>query len=96
LPSSTARSRLFENACNYASEVTFRKRIHEPKVLHNRIYRELRVIFKLPAALAVRAIQKVASFYRESSYKLHILKNDLCPLTGSFFALRGRGNWLLL
>ena len=81
----------FENACNYASEVAFRKRIHEPKVLHNRIYRELRVIFKLPAALAVRAIQKVASFYRESSYKLHIFKERSLSLDRKLFCLKRTG-----
>jgi hypothetical protein len=30
----------FEDACNYASGVAFRKRIHVPKVLHDRTYRE--------------------------------------------------------
>jgi len=29
----------FEDACNYASEVAFKKGIHKHKVLHDRIYR---------------------------------------------------------
>ena len=81
----------FEEACNYASEIAFRRRIHEPKVLHDRVYRELRVIFKLPAALAVRAIQKVASFYRESSYKLHIFKERSLSLDRKLFCLKRTG-----
>jgi IS605 OrfB family transposase len=81
----------FEDACNYASEVAFRKRILDPKILHDRIYRELRVIFKLPAALAARAIQKVASFYRESSYKLHIFKERSLSLDRKLFCLKRTG-----
>lgn len=81
----------FEEACNYASEIAFRRRIHEPKVLHDRVYRELRVIFKLPAALAVRAIQKVASIYRESSYKLHIFKERSLSLDKKLFCLKRTG-----
>jgi hypothetical protein len=40
LLSSIARLSLFEDACNYASEIAFRKGIHELKVLHDRIYWE--------------------------------------------------------
>jgi IS605 OrfB family transposase len=81
----------FEDACNYASEIAFKKRIHEPKVLHNRIYRDLRVIFKLPAALAVRAIQKVASSYREHSYELHVFKERSMSLDKKLFCLKRTG-----
>ncbi|VVB63425.1 Putative transposase DNA-binding domain protein [uncultured archaeon] len=81
----------FEDACNYASEFSFRKRIIEAKILHDRVYRELRVIFKLPAALAVRAIQKVASSYRESSYKLHIFKERSLTLDRKLFCLKRTG-----
>jgi len=81
----------FEDACNYASEIAFRKGIYKPKILHDRIYRELRVFFKLPAALAVRAIQKVASFYSESSYRLHIFKERSLTLDRKLFCLKRTG-----
>jgi IS605 OrfB family transposase len=78
----------FEDACNYASEIAFKKGIHDPKVLHDRIYRELRVIFKLPAVLAARAIQKVASSYRESSRGFHIFKERSLSLNRKLFCLK--------
>lgn len=81
----------FEDACNYASEVAFRKGIHEPKVLHDRIYRELRVIFELSATLAVRAIQKVATSYKEPSYELHIFKERSLSLDRRLFCLKRKG-----
>lgn len=81
----------FEDACNYASEVAFKKGIREPKVLHDRIYRELRVIFELSAALAVRAIQKVASSYKESSHELHIFKERSMSLDRKLFCLKRKG-----
>ena len=81
----------FEDACNYASEIAFRKGIHEPKVLHDRIYRELRVIFELSAALAVRAIQKVASSYKESFHELHIFKERYMSLDRKLFCLKRNG-----
>jgi predicted transposase len=60
----------FEDACNYASEVAFKKGIHKHKVLHDRIYRELRAIFKLSAALAVRVIQKVGTVSKASEKRI--------------------------
>ncbi len=82
----------FEDACNYASEVAFKKGIRKHKVLHDRIYRELRAIFKLSAALAVRVIQKVASSYNELPMSCTFSKNDLYLLTVSFFVLRGKAD----
>ena len=81
----------FEDACNYASEVAFKKGIHKHKVLHDRIYRELRAIFKLSAALAVRVIQKVASSYKELSHELHIFKERSISLDGKLFCLKRKG-----
>ena len=81
----------FEDACNYASEVAFKKGIHEPKVLHDQIYRELRAIFELSAALAVRVIQKVASSYKELSHELHIFKERSISLDGKLFCLKRKG-----
>jgi IS605 OrfB family transposase len=78
----------FEDACNYASEIAFKKKIRDPKVLHDRIYRELRAIFKLPAALAVRAIRKAASCYRESPTKLHVFKERSISLDRKLFCLK--------
>jgi len=81
----------FEDACNYASKIAFKKRIHEPRVLHDRIYKELRVIFDLPAALAVRAIQKVAYSYREPFHELHIFKERSISLDKKLFCLKRKG-----
>ena len=91
LASSIAQSRLLKTPAITPARLPLGRRILEPKVLHDRIYRELRVIFKLPAALAVRAIQKVASFYRESSYKLHIFKERSLSLDRKLFCLKRTG-----
>src|SRR5262245_50885238 len=56
----------FNAACNYISEVAWKKHIFGKRPLQRLVYYEVRARYKLPAQLAIRAIAKVADAYRVS------------------------------
>ncbi len=78
----------FSNACNYASEIAFRNRVFETRELHDRTYRKLRTIFKLPAALAAQVVHKVAASYVENSQRLHVFRERSLFLDGKLFSIK--------
>ena len=78
----------YEDACNYLSLVCFQKKILDYRTLHNLAYRDIRAIFKLPAILAVRAINRVISSYKEQPHKHHIFRERSLPLDRRIFSLK--------
>ena len=78
----------YEDACNYLSDICFQKRILDSRILHNLAYRDIRSIFKLPASLAVRAINRVTSSYKEQPRKHHIFRERSLPLDKRIFCLK--------
>lgn len=83
--------RAFEDACNYLSKIAFQEKIADHKCLHDLAYRDLRSIFKLPASMAVKAINKVASLYSECPYHLHVFRESSILLEGRLFCLKRKG-----
>jgi putative transposase len=83
----------FQSACNYASRIAYNKRILKPEMLRKQTYRDLRAIFKLPASLAARAINRVAASYAEDSQMLYIFKDRSIPLDKRLFSLKRNGDF---
>ncbi len=86
-----ATVRAFEDACNYLSKIAFQEKIADPKDLHDLTYRDLRSIFGLPAAIAVKAIKKVAFHYADCPYYLHVFRERSILLEGRLFCLKRKG-----
>lgn len=78
----------YEDACNYLSNICFQKKVFDSRILHNLAYRDIRAIFKLPASLAVRAINRVISSYKEQPHKHHIFRERSLPLDKRIFSLK--------
>ncbi len=78
----------FEDACNYLSLICFQKRILDYRTLHKLAYKNIRATFKLPASLAVRAINRVISSYKEQPHKHHIFRERSLPLDRRIFSLK--------
>ncbi|HWQ19605.1 MAG TPA: transposase [Methanotrichaceae archaeon] len=84
----------FEKACNYISKVAFKKRCFGTRALHDLVYRDVRSIFKLPANLAVQAVERVAACYDggPSSQGMHRFMDRSIYLDNRLFCLlRSRG-----
>ena len=72
--------KVFQDACNYISNVAFEGRVFNPVALHHIVYRETRKKFNLPANLAIRARDRVAKAYklrRNKFLKFRKLSMDL-------------------
>jgi len=65
---------VFNEACNYISQIAFEKKTFGQVGLHHLCYREVRNKYKLSAQLTVRAIGKVSESYRAERKTLHIFK----------------------
>lgn len=82
----------FNDACNYVSETAFRKSCFDPVALHRLTYRIVRTIFRLPANLAVQAIENVAKSYRSKRGWLNRFDKGSINLDGRLFCLlRNKG-----
>lgn len=65
---------VFNEACNYISQIAFEKKTFGQVGLHKLVYYPVREKFKLSAQLTVRAIGKVSESYRIEKKTLHIFK----------------------
>ena len=65
---------VFNEACNYISQIAFEKKIFGQVGLHKLVYYEVRERFKLSAQMTVRAIGKVSESYRAEKKTLHTFK----------------------
>jgi len=64
----------FNEACNYASGVSFSNRTFGQVYLHHLVYRHIREHFSLSAQQAVRAIAKVSESYKTDRKSQHFFK----------------------
>lgn len=65
---------IFNEACNYISQIAFENKKFGQVGLHKLVYYPVREKFKLSAQLTVRAIGKVSESYRIEKKTLHIFK----------------------
>lgn len=65
---------VFNEACNYISQIAFEKKTFGQVGLHKLVYYNVREKFKLSAQLTVRAIGKVSESYRSEKKTLHRFK----------------------
>ena len=77
----------FRDACNYISEVAWKRRCFNPVALHHLIYYETRERFKLPANLAICARDRVAKSYKTDRKKQHKFKQLSIDLNKRVFTL---------
>jgi putative transposase len=77
----------FQSACNYISQVAFKKGCFDPIALHALVYQKVRAIFKLPAHLAIEARNRVAESYRISREWLHTFSQISMALDDRLFSL---------
>ena len=77
----------FESACNYISQVAFKKGCFDPIALHALVYQKVRAMFKLPANFAIQARNKVAESYRQHREKLHTFSRNSMALDDRLFSL---------
>jgi IS605 OrfB family transposase len=77
----------FKDACNYISEVAFKRKVFNPIALHHIVYQETREKFKLQANLAIRARDRVAKAYRQRRNKLLRFNNLSMNLDERLFRL---------
>lgn len=82
----------FENACNYISKIAFRKRCFGTRALHDLVYRDIRSIFRLPANLAVQAIERVTASYGSCCQGIYRFMDKSIFLDNRLFCLlRSKG-----
>lgn len=65
---------VFNEACNYISQIAFEKKTFGQVGLHKLVYYAVREKFKLSAQMTVRAIGKVSESYRAEKKTLHTFK----------------------
>jgi len=65
---------VFNNACNYISEIAFKDKKFGQVSLHHSCYRTVRERFNLSAQLTIRCIGKVSESYRAEKDSLHKFK----------------------
>jgi len=82
----------FKDACNYISEIAWNQRCFNPVALHHLTYQDVRMKFRLPANLAVRARDRVAKSYKKDRKKLHKFTTLSMDLDKRLFTLR-RNDW---
>lgn len=66
--------KVFNQACNYASEIAFNSKTFSQVKLHKIVYYDIREKFGLSAQMAVRVIGKVVESYRVDKKTLHTFK----------------------
>ena len=64
----------FNEACNYISNLAFKRHTSSQVKLHHLAYRYLREHYGLSAQMAVRVVGKVAEVYRRDKSRLHFFK----------------------
>ncbi|MBA1335713.1 MAG: putative transposase [Firmicutes bacterium] len=65
---------VFNEACNFISQLSFEKRIFNKVKLQQECYYEVREKFKLSAQFVIRAISKVTESYKANKKALHTFK----------------------
>lgn len=65
---------VFNDACNYISNIAFKNNTFGQVGLHHLCYRYIRSTYGLSAQLTVRAVGKVSESYRTEKKHLHIFK----------------------
>lgn len=66
--------RVFNEACNFISQLAFEKKIFNKVKLQQECYYEVRDKFKLSAQFVIRAISKVTESYKANKKSLHTFK----------------------
>lgn len=64
----------FNEACNYISDICFKKRLYNKIAIHKIVYYDVRKLFNLSAQMAVRAIGKVVESYKTDKKKKSVHK----------------------
>lgn len=67
--------RVFNDACNFISQLAFREKIFSKIKLQQECYYEVREKFNLSAQLVIRAISKVTESYKTNKKTLHTFKS---------------------
>ncbi len=81
---------IFNNACNYISEIAQQNKKFGQVSLHHLCYRAVRDKFNLSAQMTVRAIGKVKESYKIEKKRLHIFKKDSAMVyDGRILTFRG-------